>query len=236
MENWLQRQSLLLTEKEMAALARARVAVLGLGGVGGTAAEALARCGVGHLLLADHDTVEETNLNRQLFATRPALGQSKCQAAGERLRSIVPGIDLVLREEFYLPENREFLFSFAPDYILDCIDTVTAKLDLAVTAKERRVPLLMCLGTGNRLDPSQLRTGDCSETAGCGCPLAHILRRELRRRGVERQNVVYSLEQPRKAALAGEAGRHSPGSISFVPPAAGYLMASFAVRDMLSLT
>ena len=177
-----------------------------------------------------------SNLNRQLFATRPALGQSKCQAAGERLRSIVPGIDLVLREEFYLPENREFLFSFAPDYILDCIDTVTAKLDLAVTAKERQIPLLMCLGTGNRLDPSQLRTGDCSETAGCGCPLARILRRELRRRGVERQNVVYSLEQPRKAALAGEAGRHSPGSISFVPPAAGYLMASFAVRDMLSLT
>lgn len=236
MKPWLQRQSLLLTEEEMNKLANARIAVLGLGGVGGAAAEALARCGVGHLLLVDHDTVEETNLNRQLFATRPALGKSKCEAAGERLLSIVPDLSLTLREEFYLPENREFLFAFAPDYILDCIDTVTAKLDLICTAQERGVPLLTCLGTGNRLDPSALRTGDLAETAGCGCPLARILRRELRKRGIERQAVVYSLEQPRRAALTGEAGRHSPGSISFVPPAAGYLMASFAVRDFLSLT
>ena len=234
MEHWQQRQSLLLSKEEMERIHKTKIAVLGLGGVGGAAAEALARCGVGHLVLIDHDTVDETNLNRQLFATRQTIGIPKVKAAKERLLSINPSLQLTLLPEFYLPENREVLFSQEPDWILDAVDTVTAKIDLIQSAREREIPLVTCLGTGNRLDPSLLRTGSLSETAGCGCALARILRRELKKRGITEQPCVYSLEVPCKAVLPDEnSGRHSPGSISFVPPAAGYLMASFAIRSLL---
>ena len=137
-------------------------------------------------------------------------------------------MELSCHEQFFLPENADFLFDEQPDLILDAIDTVTAKLYLAEQCQQRGIPLVTCLGTGNRLDPSQLRWGDISETAGCGCPLARVMRRELKKRGVQRQTVVYSIEQPAKAICPGgeEKGRHSPASCAFVPPAAGYLLAS----------
>ena len=233
--DWLERTALLVGEEGLARLRRARVAVLGLGGVGSAAAEALCRSGVGHLLLVDHDTVDLTNLNRQLVATREAVGLPKTEAEERRLRAIDPEGDYTFRREFYLPENSAFLYDWEPDCVLDAIDTVTAKLHLAAECAARSVPLLMCLGTGNRFDPSLLRCGDISETAGgCGCGLARVMRRELKRRGVARQRVVYSLEPPARAvADSGREGRHPPGSTAFVPPAAGLLMASWAVRELL---
>lgn len=235
MQNWQKRTALLIGEDGVGRLERARVAVLGLGGVGSAAAEALCRAGVGHLLLIDHDTVDETNLNRQLVATWPVIGMPKTQAALLRLRAIRPDGDFTPAEQFYLPDNSTFLFEWQPDYVIDAIDTVTAKLHLAGACAAHGVPLLMCLGTGNRLDPSALRAGDIADTAGCGCGLARVMRRELRRRGIGRQAVVFSTEEPSKSVCPGEHGRHAPGSIAFVPPAAGMLMASRAVRDLLAL-
>lgn len=234
MENWQARTGALIGEKGLDVLKNARVAVLGLGGVGSAAAEALCRAGVGHLLLVDHDTVDETNLNRQLLATRDAIGRAKADVQLERLWAINPSGDFIRAKEFFLPENSDFLFDWQPDYVLDAVDTVTAKLFLAEKCVQRRIPLLCCLGTGNRMDPSLLRTGELSQTAGCGCPLARVMRRELKKRGVLQQMVVYSLEPPLSVCCSSaQPGRHPPGSISFVPPAAGYLLASVAVRTLL---
>lgn len=226
--DWLIRTETLIGAENIDKLQRATVAILGLGGVGGAAAEAICRMGVGRIILVDSDTVDRSNLNRQLFATADMVGQSKCLTARRRLLSINPEVELSCHEQFFLPENAGFLFDEQPDLILDAIDTVTAKLYLAEQCQQRGIPLVTCLGTGNRLDPSQLRWGDISETAGCGCPLARVMRRELKKRGVQKQTVVYSIEQPAKAICPGgeEKGRHSPASCAFVPPAAGYLLAS----------
>ena len=228
MDNWLARTRLLLGDEAVNSLRHSRVAVLGLGGVGGAAAEAICRSGVGAMLLADYDKVDITNLNRQLIAVTSTVGHDKTEAAARRLRDINPELDLTLREGRLTPENLPEVLDWQPDYILDCIDNVTAKLALTVLCRERGIRLITCLGTGNRLDPSQLRWGDISDTAGCGCPLARVMRRELKKRGVQKQTVVYSIEQPAKAICPGgeEKGRHSPASCAFVPPAAGYLLAS----------
>lgn len=234
MSHWQARTALILGKDALSRLKDARVAVLGLGGVGGSAAEALCRAGVGHLMLVDHDTVDETNLNRQLLATRDALGEKKCLVAQRRLASINPQAEILPVDQFYLPENSDFLYAFEPDYVVDAIDTVTAKLHLAKTCWERGISLIACLGTGNRLDPSCLTIGDIADTAGCGCPLARVLRRELRKQGVPQLQVVYSTELPLPAQVAADspAGRHSPGSSPFVPPAAGCLLASVVVRQL----
>jgi tRNA A37 threonylcarbamoyladenosine dehydratase len=235
MPEWTDRTRLLIGQQGIDLLKNARAAVLGLGGVGGNAAEALCRAGVGHLLLVDNDEVDETNLNRQLLATRDMVGRSKCEAALARLQSINPQADLQTAQQFYLPENSDFLYDFRPDIVIDAIDTVTAKLHLAEQCHNRGILLYASMGTGNRMDPSQLRCGDISETAGTGCPLARVIRRELRKRGVPTLKVVFSLEPPIQGINAndGEHGRHSPGSAPFVPPAAGLLLASAAVRDFL---
>lgn len=233
--NWLQRTELLIGSEGLARLQSARVAILGLGGVGSAAAEALCRAGVGHLLLIDHDRVDLTNLNRQLVATREVVGWRKTDAQEKRLRAICPEGDFTFAAAFYLPENHAFLFDWSPDFVVDAIDTVTAKLHLAQECQARKIPLVTCLGTGNRLDPSQLRIGDIRETAnGCGCGLARVMRRELKKRGVTSQTVLYSLETPRKTVCPdSQNGRHAPASIAFVPPAAGYLIASYVVRRLL---
>lgn len=234
MEEWLSRTGLLVGEPGLARLKGARVALLGLGGVGGSCAEALCRAGIGQLLLCDHDTVDITNLNRQLVATRETLGLSKTEAMARRLHSISSSLSLTLCERFYLPEDSEFLYAFQPDIVLDAIDTVTAKLHLAKQCHQRSIPLVSCLGTGNRLLPQQLTVGDIAETAGCGCPLARVMRRELKKRGVPRLRVIYSRELPCSGVVPdAQQGRHPPGSISFVPPVAGYLLAGEAVRQLL---
>lgn len=228
MEDWQERTRRLLGPQALERLAQARVAVLGLGGVGSAAAEALGRCGVGHLLLVDRDLVDPTNLNRQLVATRRTVGQPKASAMAQRLGEINPAGEFTPLQAFYLPGQGQFLYDWQPQAVVDAVDNVTAKLDLVEQCRARGIPLLTCLGTGNRLDPSQLRLGDLAETAqGCGCGLARVLRRELRRRGITHHPVVYSLEPPRPVE-----GR-APASSPFVPPAAGLLMAYWAVGTLL---
>lgn len=230
---WLERTELVLGATRLRRLANARVAVIGLGGVGGAAAEALVRAGVGHMLFIDGDTVDDTNRNRQLLATTETVGMDKISAAEGRYRAINPDGDFTFKKEFYLPENSAWLYDWQPDYIIDAIDTVTAKLDIAKQCKTRKIRLIACLGTGNRLDPERLRLGDITETAGCGCPLAKVMRRELRRRGIEHLPVLFSTEEPAKAIAESAAGRHPPGSISFVPPVAGYIIAGKCIRDII---
>ena len=229
----LERTELFLGKEALEKLNNARVAVMGLGGVGGAAAEALLRAGIGHLLFVDGDSVDETNINRQLLATYETAGMDKIEAAKLRFEKIAPEADVTYKKEFYLPENSGFLYDWNPDYIIDAIDTVTAKLHIAEECKKRGINLLMCLGTGNRIDPGKFKIGDISETAGCGCGLAKVIRKELKKRGIEKQTVLYSTEEAKKAALDSENGRHAPGSISFVPPVAGYLLAGKCVRDII---
>lgn len=233
MEARLERTALLLGAGAIEKLTNARVALLGLGGVGGMAAEALCRAGVGALLLVDNDTVSPTNLNRQLIATTHTIGQQKTDAAARRLLEIVPTLSLTLENRFFLPQESDFLFDWKPDLVLDAIDTVTAKLFLAEQCQRRGIPLVSCLGTGNRRDPSQLRRGDISDTKGLSCPLARVLRRELCKRSVERLPVVYSLEVPAKVTVGAQNGRHPPGSLSCVPPAAGCILASMAIERLI---
>lgn len=234
MEDWLSRQKLLLGEEACRKLAGAKVAVIGLGGVGGACVEGLCRAGIGALLLMDHDTVDITNLNRQLLATRQTVGQLKAEAARERVLSINPECRAEALPLFYGEETADRLFQFAPDYVADCIDTVTAKLHLAEECQKRGIPLLMALGTGNRMDPSAFRIGKIEDTArnGAGCGLARVMRRELKKRGLAGQAVLYSLEPAAKTVVAGD-GRYAPGSLSVCPPAAGFLMASEIIRRLL---
>lgn len=216
-----------------ARLSRAHVMLFGLGGVGGGALEGLVRSGVGRLTLVDADAVHPSNLNRQLLATRESIGQSKCEAAAARARAIAPSVRLDLRQVFATPENISGMIGEArPDYILDAIDTVSAKLEIASVAARLGIPLITCLGTGNKLDPTRLHIGDIRETHTC--PLARVMRRELRARGIAHLTVVWSDEPPAAvAALPGENGRHPPASSAFVPPVAGMMMASYAVRALM---
>lgn len=234
MENWLSRTEQLIGEEAVHTLATAKVAVLGLGGVGGSAAEALLRAGAGSLLLMDHDTVSETNLNRQLFATRETVGRSKVIAARERLLSINPNCEILSAEAFYEAENRAPLLDYHPDFVIDAIDTVSAKLDLAEACQKEGIKLISCLGTGNRLDPTAFRVGDISDTAGCGCGLARVMRRELKKRNILSLPVVFSTELPKRVLSPdSDPGRHAPASISFCPPVAGYLLAGYVIRQLI---
>lgn len=231
--SWLERTELVLGKDKIEKLAAARVAVIGLGGVGGACAEALVRAGIGHMLFIDGDTVADSNRNRQLLATTETVGLDKAAAAKARYFAINPEGDFTFKKEFYLPENSLFLYNWKPDYIIDAIDTVTAKLHIACECRQREIPLITCLGTGNRLDPEKLHIGDISDTAGCGCALARVMRRELKKRGITKLTVLYSTEEALSVTAESEAGRHPPGSISFVPPVAGYILAGKCVRDII---
>ncbi len=235
----------------MRRLAAARVAVFGIGGVGGYVVEALTRSGVGNLILVDHDQVDVTNLNRQIIATEETLGRDKVEVAAERIARIDPDCRVETRKEFFLPENRD-AFDFASfDYVVDAIDTVAGKLALIECAKAAGTPIISSMGTGNKLDPSALQVADIYDTSVC--PLARVIRRECRARGIESLKVVYSQEEPRKPvrdevadqakggqveagqAENGQAARRekpAPGSTAFVPPAAGLIIASEVVKDL----
>ena len=234
------RTRLLLGQDGMEKLKNAHIAVFGLGGVGGYVVEALARCGVGTLELIDHDTVSLSNINRQILATRETVGMEKSEAARLRVQAIDPEIKVIARHQFFGPDTKaEFDFS-KYTYVVDAIDTVTGKLALVQAAREENVPILCCLGTGNKLDPTAFRIGDIYETSVC--PLARILRKECRRRGIEKLKVLYSLEEPIKPDIDPEdpilqempEGRNAlPGSVSFVPAAAGLIIAGQVIRDIV---
>lgn len=216
-------------------LHQARVAVFGLGGVGGYVVEALARGGIGELDIVDNDEVVLSNLNRQIIATHETLGLPKTKAAAQRIRSIDENIIVHEYPCFYLPDKKD-LFPFDQfDYIVDAIDTVTAKLDLIEEAHKRNIPIICAMGCGNRLDPSKLVITDIYKTSGD--PLAKVMRKELKKRGIRKLRVVYSTEKPLKPLLSaedlGETNRRSiPGSSAFVPSAAGLFIASAVCREL----
>lgn len=231
----LERTRMLLGSEAMAILAKSRVAVFGLGGVGGCVVEALARGGVGALDLVDSDRVRPSNLNRQLIATVDTLDRYKTEAAAARVKSINPACRVTEHRVFYLPDTAA-LFDFSQyDYIVDAIDTVTGKLLLAEEAKRCGTPIISSMGTGNKLDPTAFRVADISETAVC--PLARIMRKELKKRGIESLKVVYSREKPlaarESATEVPEEGRRDiPGSVSFVPTVAGFILAGEVIKDL----
>ena len=230
-EQRLCRTALLMSPAQMERLSRAHVMLLGLGGVGGHAAEALARGGVGKMTIVDHDAVTPSNLNRQLVALESTIGLPKTQVLYQRLRDAAPDLDLTAIDAFYLPDSPVPIPEDAT-VVVDAIDTVTAKLHLARTCRERGVPLISCMGMGNRLDPTQIRIGDIFETTGC--PLCRAMRQGLRRLGVPSLRCVYSLE-PALHPQVGEGaeekgGRPAPGSVSFVPSVAGIYLAAEAIR------
>lgn len=227
------RTSLLLGEDSMKKLCDSTVAVLGIGGVGGACAEAIVRSGIGRIIIIDHDTIDISNINRQLFATHDSIGESKIIIAKKRLTSINPDLKIDMLDTFYNDETKEELFNLKPDFIVDAIDTVSSKLNLAVECKSRNIPLISSMGTGNRLDPTKFTLGKIEDTAGCGCGLARVMRRELKARGVTGLPVLYSTEYPMNVISSSENGRHSPASISFCPPVAGYIIASYVIKSII---
>ena len=226
MEHEFSREEMLIGAEGLEKLERSRVMVFGIGGVGSHCTEALARGGIGRLALVDSDRVALTNINRQSIAFHSTLGQYKTRVMREKLLDINPRIQVITWETFVLEEEvKQLLETEKPDYVVDAVDTVTAKLALAEECTRREIPLISCMGTGNKLDPSMLRTGDIYQTSVC--PLCRVMRRELKKRNIPRLKVVYSEEPPVKTGSA------VPGSISFVPPAAGLLMAGQVIRDLL---
>lgn len=230
MEGQYSRTELLIGEEGMQKLKQAHVAVFGIGGVGGYVTEALARAGVGTLTLFDHDTVSVSNLNRQIIAGYDSIGRYKTEVMKERIANIDDSICVEEKRVFYLPEVRDRYPLDAYDYVVDAIDTVTAKIDLIVEAQKRGVPVISSMGTGNKLNPAAFEVADIYKTSVC--PLAKVMRRELKARGVKKLKVVYSREVPRKSGVM-ENGKAVPGSISFVPASAGLLIASEVVKDIL---
>jgi tRNA A37 threonylcarbamoyladenosine dehydratase len=228
------RTELLLGETALKRLSQARVAIFGVGGVGGYVCEALVRSGIGAFDLTDNDTVSLTNLNRQIIALHSTIGKSKVEVMKDRMLDINPQADIRIHSCFFLPENAAAFPFEEYDYIVDAVDTVTAKIELILQAKSHNVPIISCMGTGNKLDPSQLRVADIYETKVC--PLAKVMRHELRKRGVPALKVVYSEEIPLTPAASQEetSKRSVPGSTAFVPPSAGLLIASEVVKDLIS--
>lgn len=231
MSQW-ERSELLLGKDALEKLQRARVAVFGVGGVGGYAVEALARAGVGELALFDPDTVSESNINRQLLALHSTLGQYKVDVAAARVRDINPEIRVSAHRVFYLPENADEIDLSGFDYVIDAIDTVSAKLELARRTEALGVPLIASLGTGNKLDPTRFRITDISKTSVC--PLARTVRTLCRKHGIKKLRVLWSDEEPSGKTLADENGRNVPGSISFVPSMAGLMIAGEVVRNLIA--
>ena len=238
--NPFSRTQFLLGSDAMEKLKKARVAVFGLGGVGGYVAEALARSGVGALDLVDHDTISRTNINRQILATRDTVGMDKAEAAAQRARAINPEINARAIKTFYLPETAHQFDFTSYDYVVDAIDTVTGKLMLVQAAKEAGTPIISSMGTGNKLDPTAFRVADIHETSVC--PLARIIRKECRKRGIDKLKVVYSTEDPIKAELPPDdpawaelpEGRNAlPGSVCFVPAVAGMIIAGEVIKDLI---
>lgn len=224
---------MLIGEDGIDKLSKSHVAVFGLGGVGSYTAEALARAGVGELTVVDNDTVSVTNINRQLYALTSTVGMKKTQVAAERIKQINPECRVHIIDGFYLEENASDFFLGEYDYVADAVDTVQAKLSLAVECRERGIPLIACMGTGNKLDPTEFRVSDISKTSMC--PLCRVMRRELKVRGINSLKVVWSPEKPIKPNdTAEESSRRAlPGSISFVPPVAGMIMAGEIIKDLL---
>ncbi|MBP1532326.1 MAG: tRNA threonylcarbamoyladenosine dehydratase [Alphaproteobacteria bacterium] len=228
------RTELLLGSPAIAKLHNSRVAVFGIGGVGGYIVEALARAGVGKLDLIDNDTISLSNINRQIIALHSTIGEYKVDVAAKRALDINPNINIRVRKCFFLPENATD-FNFAEyDYVADAIDTIAGKIALIEQARQAGTPVISAMGAGNKLDASAFKVADISKTAVC--PLAKVMRKELRSRGINHLKVVYSEEAPLQPAACDEstAKRQTPGSVSYVPPVVGLIMAGEIIKDLLA--
>ncbi len=233
MNERFERQSLIIGEDATNTLKKKRVALFGVGGVGSYAAEALARCGVGHVTLVDNDVVSVSNINRQLCALTSTVGFPKVEVTAARMRDINPDVDVKTLQCFFLPENADSFDFSEYDFVIDAIDTVSAKIEIAVRCTAAGVPMISSMGTGNKLSPTSLTVEDLAKTSGC--PLARVMRRELKKRGIIHLPVVYSKEAPIKPSQSDKnaSGKAVPGSIAFVPSVAGLIAASEAVKALL---
>ncbi len=225
--NEFSRTERLIGTENLEKLKNSNIIIFGLGGVGSYVAEALARCGVGKMTVVDKDTVDITNINRQIYALHSTVGKNKADVAKERILDINPECDVTAIVKMYLPENsKEFNLS-QYDYIIDAIDNVTAKIDLALKSQEMNIPIISSMGTGNKLDPTAFKITDIYKTDTC--PLCRVMRRELKQRGVKRLKVLYSTENPKND------GERTPASISFVPSTAGLIIAGEVVKDIIKM-
>lgn len=235
MINEFSRTELLIGQEGIECLKNKRVAVFGVGGVGGHAMEALARSGVGTIDVIDDDTVSVTNINRQILATQKTVGRDKVEVAKERILEINPRIQVYTHKTFFLPENAEQFEFKKYHYIIDAIDTVSGKLALAEQAKKAGVPIISSMGAGNKMDPTAFEVADIYDTSVC--PLAKVMRRELKKRGIEKLKVVYSKEKPLVPKESEEqmtaTRRQIPGSVSFVPSVAGLIIAGEVIKDLI---
>lgn len=227
------RTELLLGPQAMQNLASARVAVFGVGGVGGYAVEALVRSGIGAIDIFDRDTVDRSNINRQLIAAVDTVGRPKTEVLKERIRSINPDCVVTAHQCFYMPDNADHYDLSIYSYVIDAVDTVTAKLELAIRSKAAGVPIISAMGAGNKLDPTAFKVADLSKTSMC--PLAKVMRRELRQRGITHMKVVYSEEPPRPSGAYSDSGKPIPGSIAFVPSVAGLIIAGEVIKDIAGI-
>ena len=236
MLNQFSRTELLLGTDAVEGLGNKRVAIFGIGGVGGYVCEALVRSGVGHFDLIDNDTVSLTNINRQIIATHSTVGRQKVEVMKERMLDINPDADITIHQCFFLPENADEFDFNSYDYVVDAVDTVTAKIEIIMKCKELGVPVISAMGAGNKLDPSRFRVADIYKTTMC--PLAKVMRKEMKKRGVKDLKVVFSDEMPvspietEDVEPLNPGKRATPGSIAFAPSAAGLVLASEVIKDL----
>lgn len=230
MKEQFSRTELLIGEVGMNKLQKAKIVIFGIGGVGSYVVEALARAGVGSFILVDNDEVCVTNINRQIIATHKTIGRPKVNVAKERILEINPNAKVEIYQEFFMPESKDF-FDDTVSYIVDAIDTVTAKIELVMRADKLNVPIISSMGTGNKLDPTKFEVIDIYKTSVC--PLAKVMRKELKARGIKKLKVVYSKEEPVKLESSNNEGKRIPASISFVPSVAGLIIAGEVIKDLI---
>ena len=237
MLNQFSRTELIIGKENIDKLRKSKVVLFGIGGVGSYVLEGLVRAGIGHFVLVDDDTVSVTNINRQIIATTKTIGKNKVDIAKERVLDINPDAIVETKQMFFLPETEDF-FDSSIDYIIDAVDTVTAKLEIIERAKKHNIPVISCMGTGNKLDPTRFEVTDISKTKIC--PLAKAMRKNLKKRGINHVKVVYSQEEPITPSVmeekeeAGHSKRVTPGSISFVPSVAGLICVGEVVKDIIN--
>ena len=227
MVNQFSRTELLIGKEGIEKLKKSKVAIYGIGGVGSFVVEGLTRAGIGNFILVDNDKVDITNLNRQIIATTKTIGKNKVDVAKERILEINPKAKVEIHKEFFTPESKEILDKTV-DYVVDCVDTVTAKIELVVRTKKLNIPIISSMGTGNKLDPTKFEVTDIYKTSVC--PLAKVIRKELRARGIDGLKVVYSKEEPIKQERA-----TVPGSISFVPSVVGLIIAGEVIKWLIGV-
>ena len=229
MENQFSRTELIIGKEKVEILKKAKVAVFGIGGVGSYVVEGLARAGISNFILVDNDEVSISNINRQIIALHSTVGKAKVEVAKSRILEINPDANVKVYQEFFMPDTKGIVDE-SIDYIVDSIDTVTAKLELIERANKLNIPIKSCMGTGNKLDPTRFEITDINKTSVC--PLAKVMRKELKQRGIKKLKVLYSKEEPIKVEVS-EGEKRTPGSISFVPSVAGLIIAGEVIKDLI---